>query len=452
MPTPNGQKNVFILGLNDFQLSELKTIRDVEMYAFHGLLDYDTVVRPKAYYSFNALLEQARRELEAFSGSVDAIIPHWDFPTSVLAPVLCKEYGIPAPALESVFKCEHKYWSRIEQQKAIPLCIPRFNRFDPFDDRALDDIGISYPFWIKPVKSFSSQLGFRIYHNDDFLQAIDRIRNGIGRIGKAFDEALKLTSMPDEIRASTGNSCIAEEIIHGVQAAPEGSMFRGEFNVHGIFDMEKDSTGRSFDRLTYPSALPEQVQQRMINACEQFLRHIGFDNGCFNAEFMWDQQRDKLQLIEVNPRISQSHSDLFTKVDGMSNHAVAINVARGLRPAMPFREGRFRIAAKCLIPHQEDAIISRVPDEEELRLIRQRFPDTHVRLDVEPGMRLSETPDQDSYRYALGAIYIGAEDRDQLLQIYEDCLAALKFEFQPVPPPPPGHVLTRGMESHTGTA
>jgi|GEM_PF-629290 uncharacterized membrane protein YeaQ/YmgE (transglycosylase-associated protein family) len=33
------------------------------------------------------LLARAREALKAFEGSVDAIIAHWDFPTSVLMPI-----------------------------------------------------------------------------------------------------------------------------------------------------------------------------------------------------------------------------------------------------------------------------------------------------------------------------------------------------------------------------
>ncbi|WP_220347804.1 hypothetical protein [Alkalilimnicola ehrlichii] len=170
----------------------------------------------------------------------------------------------------------------------------------------------------------------------------------------------------------------------------------------------------------------------MINATERFLRHIGFDNGCFNAEFMWDQERDKLWLIEVNNRISQSHSDLFYKVDGMSNHEIAIDIAQGLRPTIPYRKGKYRIAAKYMIPHYEDGIVRRIPSTQELARIEQRFPDTHIELDVSPGTRLSELPNQDSYRYVLGILFLGADSPEQLQRKFEACVDAMHFEFEPI--------------------
>ncbi len=64
------------------------------------------------------LLEKAERRLEAFDGPVDAIVGYWDFPVSSMVPILCERHGLPTASLESVVKCENKYWSRLEQQKA----------------------------------------------------------------------------------------------------------------------------------------------------------------------------------------------------------------------------------------------------------------------------------------------------------------------------------------------
>lgn len=428
-------RNVFIPALEDQQRDELKTLRNAEECSFHSLLDVKTLIDTDSF-SFNQLLDQARKDLEQKAGptgSVDAIIAHWDFPTSVLVPILCKENNIPAPSLESVLKCEHKYWSRLEQQKVIPEHVPNFCSVDPFAENPLSQVTIDYPFWLKPVKAFSSQLGFKIENADQFHAAIKETREEICRFGDPFNEALGHVDLPSEIQQANGNTCIAEQIISGVQGAPEGTMFQGEFNVHGVFDQPVDKGAMLYDRLEYPSAMPEQVQRRMIDASKRFLEHIGFDNGCFNAEFMWDEDSDQLWLIEFNTRISQSHSEMFIMVDGMSNHEVALDIALGQRPSMINRQGEFPVAAKCLIPHEhEDAIVKRVPSRQELDELRERFPGTQVKLDIEPGTRLSDLPHQDSYSYHIGIIYLGGESHDEIRERYQACLDALHFEFEPV--------------------
>ncbi|MCA5895230.1 hypothetical protein LEP48_18020, partial [Isoptericola sp. NEAU-Y5] len=163
MSEPDGRtRNVFVLGMTDLQRKELESMRHAARYSFHSLLDYDTLVRDTDY-DFDELLDQARTELAAFSGPVDAIVCHWDFPSSLLAPILAHEHDIPAPSVTSMLKCEHKYWSRLEQQQSVPEVVPGFAAFDPFADDALEQVDLTYPFWVKPVKAHSSNLGFEIH-------------------------------------------------------------------------------------------------------------------------------------------------------------------------------------------------------------------------------------------------------------------------------------------------
>lgn len=421
-------KNVFVLGLSDQQRGELGTVRGADDLRFHGLLDYDELVGAE-HFELGSLLDRARAQLDRFA-SVDAIISHWDFPTSVLGPVLAAERDIAAPSLLSILACEHKYWSRLAQRESVPECVPDFAAFDPFDDDALDTIDVPFPFWIKPIKSHSSQLGFEIQRPEQFREALTQIRDEIGRYGDAFDEALRLVDLPDDVEGVTGTGCIAEQIITGVQAAPEGSMYRGEFLVHGMFDMHRAADGHSFDRLDYPAAsISSELQQRMIDVTERYIRHVGFDNGCFNAEFMWDADADKLWLIEINTRISQSHSDLFAKVDGMSNHEFAIDVALGRRPRPHARNGKFAVAAKCQVGQPDDGVIKAIPDDADIAAVRERFPDTLVEIEVAVGDRLSELPNQNPYRYQLATLYMGADDTAALAENFESAQSMLPFEI-----------------------
>ncbi|MGM7648653.1 ATP-grasp domain-containing protein [Nocardia sp. JW2] len=425
-------KNVFVPGLTELQRAEISTVEIPGGLRLHGLLDYDSLVKAEEF-DFDELLDRARTELDAFDGTVDAIIAHWDFPTSVIVPILAAERGLPAPSLESVLRSEHKLWSRMLQRESVPECVPDFRAFDPFDPHALDSIDLDFPFWVKPVKAHSSQLGFEVHDAEEFAAATETIRAEIGRIADPFDQALARVTVPEDVRVAGGRTCLAEQIVTGTQAAPEGSMAAGEYRVHGVFDMRKDATGHSFAHLDYPArTVPESVRDTMIEVSERYLRHVGYDNGCFNSEFMWDADTGKLWLIEINTRISQSHSDLFVKVDGTSNHVVAIDVALGRTPEMPHRKGRFAVAAQCMVPRYEDGVVTRVPDESQIEALRRRFPDTVVNIDVAPGERLSELPNQDPYRYKLATLYLGAADHDELEQRYQDCLEALPFEFEEV--------------------
>lgn len=423
--------NVFIPAMTEGQRQELQTVKHATECNFHGLLDVDRLVEAPEL-DFDALLVELRQELTSFDGSVDAIVAHWDFPTSVLTPILCREFGIPSPSLESVLKCEHKYWSRLEQQRSVPELVPKFFSFDPFSDDPLAQIDLEFPFWIKPVKSFSSQLGFKIRNAEQFNEALEIIRDEIGHMARPFEQALAHAELPEEIRQANSYTCVAEEIMNGEQYAPEGSVCNGDVHIHGIFDMGKDEQERTIDRLYYPTTLPDEMQARMIDACQRFLKQIDFDNGCFNAEFMWDRERDKLWMIEVNTRISQSHSELFIDVDGMSNHEIAIDVALGEKPEIPRGKGRHQVAGKFILSRFDDAIVTRVPTQAEIESLQRRYPGLDVLVDVKPGMRLEDLPNQDSYSYHVATLYLGASNREELLERYRECLDALSFEYAPV--------------------
>ncbi|MFP5322766.1 MAG: acetyl-CoA carboxylase biotin carboxylase subunit family protein [Acidimicrobiia bacterium] len=422
-------KNVFVLGLTDLQRKELETLQYADWCEFHDLIGYDRLVAADEL-RFADLLEQGRRELDAFDGSVDAVVAHWDFPTSVLAPILAAEHGIPAPSLRSVVTCEHKYWSRLEQRASVPDHVPDFAAFDPFADDVLEQIGLPFPFWVKPIKSFSSQLGFRIDDEDDLARAVAALREGVHEVGDAFDEVLAMLDLPPEVADVAGTDCLAEGIITGRQTAPEGSVARGRFSVHGVFDMHLDERGESIVALDYPaSRIPERVQDQMADVSERFLRHVGFDDGCFNVEFLWDEPTDSLKIIEVNTRISQSHSDLFAKVDRVSNHQIAVDVALGAEPSLPDGAGTYAVAAKCIILEREDGVVTRVPSEDELAELQRRFPETVFQIDVEPGDRLADLAHQDTYNYGLGDVYVGADSREDLERRRQEILSSLRFEL-----------------------
>lgn len=427
------KRNIFIVALEEKQKAMLKTLRQAKELEIHSLLTVDTAVEAKQF-SFNEILATARETLARFPDSVDAIIAQWDFPTSVLVPILCKEYGIPSPSVTSVLKCEHKLWSRIEQQKVIPEVVPRFCGVDPFAESPFEQVTLNYPFWIKPVKAFSSHLGFKIENFEQFEAAIEEIREKINQLGEPFNEALEYANTPEDIKRLGGNACIAEEIISGVQGAPEGTMFKGEFNVHGIISQPKSKyTETLFDRLEYPSNLPEHVHHKMIEVSRKFLEHIEYDNGCFNAEFMWNEEDDKLWVVEFNTRISQSHSEIFVMVDGMSNHEVAVDIALGRRPSLLNRQGVAPVAAKCFIPYEhKDGIVRKIPSEAEIAEIRSHFPHTEVIIDVQVGQHLSDLMHQDNFCYRLGTLYLAAADHDQIEEQFQYCLKALQFEIEHV--------------------
>lgn len=433
-------KNVFVVGLNEFNHQKLKRLRGAENYAFHGVIEPEEVYETE-HFPIAEMIDRAETQLRGFDGSVDAIAGYMDFPVSTMLPILCKRFGTRSTSLESLLKCEHKYWSRVVQREAIPDYIPKFTAFDPFDEDALSRIGeagLYFPFFVKPIKSSGSRLGFRIERPEDFAHATARLRAEIGLISEPFNVVLDHADLPPDIKEIDGQFCMAEEIIGGRQCTVEGYVYDGEVVPYGIVDSIRYPHVISFLSYQYPSKLPARVRKTMNAITKRIMSHIGYDNSAFNIEYFWDEVQDRIWLLEINTRISQSHCDLFEKVDGVSNQQVTIDLALGQRPAMPSREGEYPIAAKFFYRvFFDDGTVTRVPTRAELDAIQERFPGTVIVPQVSEGQRLSDLPEQDSYSFALAYIWMGAKTLSKLQANYRRIAKELNFEFADVQEHPP---------------
>ena len=421
---------VFVIGPDPFNQQRLAEVAQEAGVAIQPLLRYQDV-RGEAY-PLDDLLQRAEAELRAATVPPDALVGFWDFPVSDMVPILCRRLGLRGPSLEAVVRCEDKYWSRLEQRKVIPDCVPRFNRFDPFADDPLGQIDLDFPFWVKPIKAWRSQLGFRIRDEADFREAVGVIREHIERLSEPFNELLAHLDLPQGIPHAEGGFCLAEEIIGGHQCTLEGYSLDGEVTVYGVVDSIRYANETTFSRYQYPSHLPPAVQARMIAKTEAVIAFLGLDNTTFNVEFFYDEKRDRTWLLEINPRISQSHSDLFVKVDGYSNLRILTDVALGRRPLRQAGGGQFDCAAKFFLRRFEDAYVAGVPSADTIATLQREIPGTLVELEVAPGMHLSDLPDQDSYSYELGFVFVGAADPRQLLERIRSCEERLAFDLRPV--------------------
>ncbi len=420
-------KNVFVLGLDEHNGEVLQSLPDAAQYRFHPLLSIEEL-QFREEIPLCDLLDKAVSQLEGFAGSVDAIIGFWDFPVSTMVPILCQRMGgLCCVSLEAVVKCEHKYWSRLDQQKVIDE-YPRFGLVDPERDTA-PPATVDYPLWIKPVKSFSSDLAFGVSNQQEFQDALEQIRDGIDRIGDPFETVLEHLDLPPEITGVGAHVCLAEEAISGRQLTIEGYRYRGETHTFGVVDSVTHDDSPSFVRFQYPASVPGRITERMADITDRVVSQARLDDTTFNIEFFWNEDTDALYVLEVNPRHSQSHAELFTQVDGTPNHQAMLRLALGLDPDMPRRQGPYQVAAKWFLRRWNDGVVRRRPTKQEIERVHREIPGVTVDVIVEEGDRLSELIDQDSYSYKIANIYVGAADEAELIAKYERCVAALPFEI-----------------------
>jgi len=425
------KKNIFLIGLDSFNREKLEGLPDAGSYRFHGLLRPEDIDGSREYRIAD-LIERAVAELEAFDGPIDAVVGFSDFPATSMVPILCRRLGLEGPSLEAVLRCEHKYWSRLVLSREMPEHIPDFVAFDPFDAQALEGITaeLAFPFWVKPIKSAGSWLGFRIDGPEHFRHAQSVLQAEIGHMAGPFDVICDHADLPEAVAALPPHACLAEAIISGWQCTVEGGSAAGRIDSHGIVDSIRYPGSSSFFRYQYPSALPEPVQERMIELSRRAIAATGLDRSAFNIEFFWEENSDRIWLLEINPRISQSHSEIFEKVDGASNHAVTLAAALGQAPDFPRRQGDFALGAKIFLRTLSDGVVEAVPDPARLAELARRYPGTIFHPQVEVGMKRSEALiEQDSYSYHLCSLYMGADSEADLLDKYGRLREELGFRI-----------------------
>ncbi|GAB3584655.1 ATP-grasp domain-containing protein [Amycolatopsis endophytica] len=425
------ETDIFVLGLDDANLRTLRRVPGAENYRYHGLLTQADV--QEGDIQIADLIERATAELDAFDGEIGAVVGYWDFPVTTMVPILGRRYGLPTPNLEGVLKCEHKYWSRLEQQK-VTDAHPKFALVD-LDGEPKPPEGLSFPMWLKPVKSFSSELAFHVKDEKEFTEAVEEIRDGIGRVGKPFQYILDQVTgidIPPEVAGSGALAALAEEEMTGLQAATEGYVYDGEVVVYGALDSINYPDSSSFLRHQYPSQLPEPVVEKMLDVSKKIIEQIGLNNSTFSVEFFCRPDTGDVKVLEINPRHSQSHAEMFENVDGVPDHYNMIELGLGRRPRMPDDKGKYKIAAKWYYRRFEDGIVRRVPTRAEIEQLQQEIPGIDVDIVPAEGQRLSEMDAQDSYSYELAFVYTGADSEAEVKDKYQRTTDALNFEFEEV--------------------
>ena len=418
--------NIVVLGLDETNLELLRRVPDADRYEFHGLLTVEEMQLGDDIPVAD-LLRKAESKIAAFDGRVDAIVGFWDFPVSTLVPVLCQRFGLRGASLESVLRCEHKYWSRLVQSEVIDE-YPPFGLVDP-DEPLRPPANVGYPCWLKPVKSFSSKLAFEVADDEAFEAAMTQLDAGVARVGEPFEYLLDMVDLPPAVADAGGKAVLAERALTGDRAAVEGYVQDGRVVIYGVLDSLVYPDVPSFLRHQYPSQLPTPMQERLAEVSRRVMSKIGLNDATFSIEYFCNASTGDVSLLEINPRHSQAHAALFEQVDGVPNHHYMLKAALGEDPGRP-GAGRFQISARWYLRRFSDGVLLRGPSAEEIVAVEHEIDGVRIQRKAADGSQLSDTPSQDSYSYELAEIVIGADDQQQLQDKYDRCVQMLPFEFQ----------------------
>jgi biotin carboxylase len=367
------------------------------------------------------------RTAEENRGRVAGILSSSDYPGATVAAAIARRLGLPGPDPRSVIRCSHKYYSRLAQREAVPEATAGFHLVDP----AQPDLGapdLSFPCFVKPVKGAFSIMSGRVDSRAELEAFLARpaARAFLDEYVALFDRLVGwLTDF------EIGGRCfLAEELLHGAQTTVEGFARDGSVEILGIVDSVLHPGSGSFARFDYPSGLRPEIQRRMEQIARRAILGLGLENSLFNIEMIYEAVRDRIHIIEINPRLCGQFGDLYAKVDGVNSYEVALALAAGDPPELPRGQGRYRAATSFPLRVFEPVQVARAPSAADVSAAEALYPETLVWPECQTGESLIDFEAEDGHSSRYAVVNLGADDRQGLLERLDAVVGRLGFDLR----------------------
>jgi biotin carboxylase len=327
---------------------------------------------------------------------------------ALCAALLAEKMGWPGTPVEAVLACQHKLYAREVLQRVAPEANIPFRRLEVEYDADIPE-GLDYPTFVKPVKAAFSVLARTIHNHRAMVEHTRFSRRELWVIRHLVEpfEKIMCRRLP---QAGTAHSLMLEECLQGQQYCLDGYCFDGRLRRLGVVDAIMYPGTDAFMRWDYPSRLPETLQKKAEGIAARFLQAVNFTHGMFNMEFVLDEHSGELKVIEFNPRMAAQFSDLYSRVDGLKLHEMAIAMSHGIDPAtLPLQEPTAACASSFVYRSFDPGAQTPMPIKSAQNAFYTAFPDGLL-------LKFPKMLDQiqrdfkwlGSYRY--GIIHLGGEN------------------------------------------
>ena len=282
-------------------------------------------------FSFPSNLRLAWFDMERFSrlaalrarlaGARGVVSNHEQF-GALCAALVAERTGWPGTPVEAVLACQHKLHAREILQRVAPEANVPFCRLETEYGGDIPE-QLAYPSYVKPVKAAFSVLAKQVGSRRELVEHTrfeSRELWVIRHLVEPF-EKIALFRLPD---AGSAHSLMLEKPLEGPQYCLDGYFYNGQFRKLGVVDSVMYPGTDAFMRFDYPSRLSGALQREAEQVAIRFMQAIGFNHGLFNMEFIHDRGTGRIKVIEFNPRMASQFSDLYTRVDGVNLHQVAL--------------------------------------------------------------------------------------------------------------------------------
>ena len=310
--------NVLVIGARP---RDHHALAAVDGYRFH-FLDLDYSAR---FNRFNvnllAYLDEARRYIE--SHDIAGLYYSFDL-ASLLAAVLCTEYGLPGPSLAATFAAYHKLYTRLLTGAAPQPRVCRLG--DALTDRP------PYPFYIKAPCSAAGVLGFTIRGDADLTRAMRLVERELPTMNTPLFPFYRRHLDLDAFPLALEHVFLVEDYISAKQMTLEGFVRHGEVQFTAATDTNTFPQSPLIDNFSLPSRILEPTLARIRAQAQRDIAQLGLDNSFFNVEYWYGD--GEIKLIEINARAATTFYNLYRRVLGYDVYRAGIELCLGQQPTV----------------------------------------------------------------------------------------------------------------------
>ncbi len=289
----------------------LPTLRDKaalgvmkEEYRFHWMEDENFLYpRPKPEFDMIQYTERCSEYVE--KNNIQAVVYSHDL-ANYVAGVLCDRYNLPGPTLESMFLCNHKYYSRRAEVKPI------WSDYIDLDTGAWGNKEPRFPCYIKPAILTMTLLQYTINTPEELEKALAVLRRELPEWTKPFRDFYAKYLDLKKYPLATKNIAVVDELVEdATQYVIEGWVTpEGEICVLPLSDSNYyPGKELAIDNYSTPSTLPEHIKKKMIDFSIENVKSHGVKGSFWNVE-MWLKGEECL-VTEVNGRAASVWHKLY---------------------------------------------------------------------------------------------------------------------------------------------
>ena len=373
--------------------------------------------------SFDAQRFVDRAADELNRRQIAGVVSSSDYPGCLVAAVIAERMGLPGPHPQAVLRAAHKYVARQFLAAAVPESTPAFGLIDPASVEVVA-AELEYPVFVKPVKSWFSQLAQRVDSATDLVAYVRsaEVRRHLRHFVRPFNQIL--ADYPEFTLDAA--YVLVEELLVGAQVTLEGYVFDGRTTVLSIVDSELYPGTASFSRFVMPSIVTSELAAVMAQVSDRVVRGLEFTHGLFNIEFIYNPADGSCFIVEINPRMSGQFADMTAQITGVNTYEVLFALALGRRPPPVHRPEAEIVAASYPLRRFADGRVTVVPSAPQVSSLRRSSAATLIEIYYDAGDLLSGRSkhfDGASYRYAcVNLVASGREQLDPLMRQVEQQL------------------------------